>query len=258
MAHWLKDLLIRKVSVVPRGANPEAHILLFKAADDPPPVEAPSGHSTFATPPASKEQSPMTIDRSKLTKEEVEYLDQIEATVAKAAEAPPAPPQEEDILKSLPEAVQKMLDDQRAAIAKAQDRADAAEAAARVEKEARERAEFAKMVDAELAHLPGTAVEKGNALYTVQKAVPADVYTSLLALLKAGNTAMGDAILAEVGDSNAHGTASTAFEQLATLAKQSIAQGVHKTFEQAFDAACVSHVDLWKEYRQENRRSVVG
>lgn len=250
MAHWLKDLIITKVSVVPRGANPEAHILLFKAADDP----TTPGTDEFADPPLSKEHPPMKIDRSKLSKDEIEYLDQLEAAVAKATPAPEA--QEEDVLKALPEAVQKMLDDQRAAITKATERAEAAERAAAVEKEARERAEFAKAAETDIPSLPGTAVEKGNVLYAVKKAVASDVYDAVVTLLKAGNAAVDTNVLVEDGDSNAHGTAGSAFDQLAKIAKESVAKGAHRTFEQAFDAACQANVQLWKEYRQENRRSV--
>lgn len=257
MPHWLTNLLITKVSVVPRGANPEAHILLFKAADASPSDTA-ADISLFATPPSPKEKVTMKIDRTKLTKEEGEYLDQLEAAVAKAAETPAPTPAPEDVLKELPEAVRKMLDEQTAAIAKANERAEAAERAAAVEKEARERADFAKTAETLIGALPGTAAQKGDTLYAVAKAVPADVYTKVVELLKAGNAAVETGTLAEIGDSTASGTGSTAFEKLATLAKEAVAKGQHRTFEQAFDAACQAHVELWKEYRQENRRTVVA
>jgi len=193
----------------------------------------------------------MKIDRSKLSKEEVEYLDQIEAQIAKASEPVPAPVE-------IPEAVQKMLDAQATEIAKANTRAENAEKAAAVEKEARERADFAKTAETDIPHLPGTSVEKGNTLYAVAKAVDAKVFEALMTLLKAGSVAVDANVLIEDGDSNASGTAGTAFDQLAKIAKDAVVSGVHKTFEQAFDAACTGHPALWKEYRTENRRSVVA
>lgn len=259
----LVKLNITKVSLVPRGACPEAHVMLYKSADLGPTSDSlavtsgpPDGVSTtqdvgpLTTPSHTvvpKEDRLMGIDRSKLTKEEVEYLDVLES------KSPPVPDKEEDITKELPDAVKKMLDAQAEQIKKATERAEAAEKAAAVEKEARERAEFAKRADVDIPHIPGTSNEKGDVLYAVSKAVDTKTFDALVSMLKAG-----DAALRASGEESGSDTpvTGTAYEKLTTLAKELVKSGRAKTEPEGFDLALRENPDLYSQYRQEHSRRV--
>jgi len=194
----------------------------------------------------------MQIDRSKLTEEEGAYLDTLEAQVAKAANAPPA---EEDVTKGLPDAVKKILDEQRVEIVKATERAIAAEAAARVEKDARERAEVVKMAETDLSSLLGTAVEKGTLLHGVRNVVTKEQYDALVTMLKAANAASA-AVTVPAGTDDT-GTMTTAYQKMEGLAKDLVSKGTAKTMATAMDLVAQQNPELWKEYRQETRRGSI-
>lgn len=252
----LRKLTVRKVSLVPRGANPEAFVVLYKSAD---PVPAPTvtagptgtseAVSTSSVVPHSKEENKMEskIDRSKLTKEEAEYLDSLEAAVTKSDPEP-------DPVPDIPEAVQKMLDEQKEAIAKAMKEAEEAKAEARVEKEKRERSEFAKQADTEFRYLPGTAVEKGDVLFALSKSLTPDQYAAVTKLLKAGDAAIKQAS-AEVGSADPT-PVSSVVEKIEREAQEMMKSGGEKTLQQAIDRVLRENPDLYNEYRQEvGRRS---
>jgi len=188
----------------------------------------------------------MGIDRTKLTKEELEYLDEMEKKIATVSDDEPL-----DVMKELPDAVKKMLDAQAEQIKKATDRAESAERAAAAEKEARERAQFAKQADLDIPHLPGKSEDKGNVLYAISKAVDSSVFDTLLTMLKAGDAAIRDAG-EEVGEHNP--ASGSAYDRLATIAKELVKSGRATTEAQGFDLALRENPDLVAQYRQENSR----
>lgn len=228
----LKDLTITKVALVPAGANPGAHVVLYKSA----PVEDPD---------PTKKEEPVKKALKDMTHEELlAHAEELEKAAPAAAEPEP----------EIPAAVQKMLDDQAQAIKKANDRAEAAEAAAKVEKEARERTSMASVAKAKIPHLPGTDTERGNVLYDMEKSLSKESYEAALKLLEAGNAAVAKAMEATGFDED--GTeGDSAVEKLDAIAKQLVKDGKAKTYEQAFDQAAQENGELYTQYRAEKRES---
>ncbi len=190
------------------------------------------------------------IDRTKLSKEEVEYLDELEA-LAKEANTEPVEPD------PVPEAIQKMLDAQTAAVKKANDRADALETQVKIEKDAREKVEFTKIAHETLAHLPGTDEEKGTTLQSVNKALPKDVYEKVVTLLKSGEEAMVRVLNSEVGGDDGAVTGS-AFDKIQTIAKELVKAGKAPTLAQAIDQVGQDRPELFQEHLRETRRVVAS
>ena len=226
----LKDLTITKVALVPAGANPGAHVVLYKSAsvDDPDPT---------------KKEEPVKKALKDMTHEEL---------LAHAEELEKAAPAAADPEPEIPAAVQKMLDDQATAIAKANARAEAAEAAAKVEKEARERTGMASVAKTKIPHLPGTDIDKGNVLYDMEKSMSKESYEAAVTLLEAGNAAVAKAL--EVSGFDEEGNeGDSAIEKLDAIAKQLVKDGKAKTYEQAFDKAAEENEELYSQYRAEKR-----
>lgn len=231
----LRDLRVHKVALVPAGANPDAFVVLFKAKDTPP--------QPGAIPP--QEEKPVKKIQDMTQEELVAYATELEKSKAPVEEPKP----------EVPEAVQKMLDAQTEEIKKATARAEAAENAAKVEKEARERAEFVVVAKATIPHLPGQDVAKGHLLYEISKGVAKDTYDALITLLKAGEEATVKA-LNEIGNDEGSITGS-AFEKIETLAKALVKDGKADTLAKAVDLVAQQNPELYQEYRAENRRRVV-
>ena len=193
----------------------------------------------------------VSIDRAKLSPEETDRLDELEA-LAKQHEPEPEPEPE------LPEAVKKELVDQREAIAKqvAENETLRAEIAKRDESIAREA--FIKAQSGVITALPGTADEKGAVLYTLSKSLAKEDYDKVLVLLKAGDAAVAATVAAtaEVGSTQA-AVGTTAMDQIADLAKQKVEKGDAKTIAQAIDIVTRERPDLASAHLRDNRSAVI-
>lgn len=181
MATHLKRLRLDRIDFVDRGANPGAHIALFKR------------HTDNTT---NDEESSMA--EKKMT--EAEQIADLTAKLAKAeadlAAAPKPAEKPEDIEKNLPEPVRALLEKARA---------EAKETGERIAKLEAERDRNQMIAKANEFKGLGAADDLTAILLPVSKAVPKDVYDALLAKMKGWNEiAKTSAIFKEVG-SNAEG-----------------------------------------------------
>ena len=201
MATRLKNLTVDRVDLVDAGANPDAHVVLFKRDGIIP--EAPE--------PAHTEESNVATDVQKNLDEATARVSELEATIAaldemdndtlaalRGIEVVKADPQEE-VLKGLPEDVRKRLEDSEAKIAKM-------EADARVESFTKRAAtDFAKVADhAELGAVLATIAEKApEVLGGVEKVLRAaneriDTSTILKTVGSDGDADASDPVAAKV------------------------------------------------------------
>lgn len=160
-----------------------------------------------------------------------------------AALAPePVAETEDDLLKSVPESVRKMIDDQRAAAAEALEKAATAEAELRKERDARaDEAAIAKAAAWQSLSLDASTV--GPALRRLAD-VDADLAKAIETVLEAVNAQAESAgIFAEIGKAG-RPEGSDAYEALASLAK-SAAEASGTTFEQAFVTVAEQNPDLY-------------
>jgi hypothetical protein len=167
MATRLRKLTFNEVSLVDRGANPGAHVLLFKRDESP--AGNGGGDQTAGSPPAvsiSGAAGDGKTGESTMTDEEVKALQDQLATVQAALA------QEQEKAKAAEAKVEET-----AKLAKAEqtriEKTEAELAALRKShEEAVEKAEtmeFQKRAEADFPYTPGTAVEKGEALRAVHK-----------------------------------------------------------------------------------------
>lgn len=172
------------------------------------------------------------------------------------------PKAEETINKAdLPEPIRKHLESLEAIAKSAQDqakaaneRACAAESIAKAEAGARELVLLEKRAEAELPHLPGTAVEKAKVLKAVEGLEDA-VKATVLSMLKSGNEAMKVATT-EIGksDGGALSVGGTAYAALEGKAAEIAKSNPTMSQYVAFAKACEVNPDLYKQYHEEQVR----
>jgi hypothetical protein len=183
------------------------------------------------------------IDREKLTKEEQDRLTELEAL-----ETPDPTPEPE-----IPEAVQKMLDDTKTAMAKmTEDNKVLAEKLQKAEDD-RQLTNFVAKADKELPMLPGVAADKGKLLQTMAKSLVAADYDAVMVLLKAGEEAMK--IVADgdgTGDDHAL-VGGSAMEKIHTMAKARVEKGESKSLPEAIDAVIQANPELAVQHTKETR-----
>lgn len=201
MASRLRRLQYRKVALVDRGANPEAHISLFKRDD------------TMAKEPTVAEV------QAQLAAAEAER-DTLREQLAKLAPKPKAEP-------DLPEAVRKQVEEAEA-------RARAAEE--RIAKLEDGRAMEQAIQKAHTLKALGAADDLGRVLYEVRKAHPATA-DKLETLFTAWNEQLAkSALFTEIGSGERASTDPEA--RLEALAKKYQGEHAGVTFEQAFTKVC--------------------
>lgn len=149
---------------------------------------------------------------------------------------------EDDLLKSVPESVRKMIDDQRAVAAEAVAKAATAEAELRKERDARaDEVAIAKTAGWQSLALDSTVV--GPALRKLAD-LDADLAKAIETVLEAVNAQAESAgIFTEIGKAG-RPEGSDAYDALASLAK-SAADATGTTFEQAFVAVAEQNPDLY-------------
>jgi hypothetical protein len=156
---------------------------------------------------------------------------------------------EDELMKSVPEAVRKMLDDQKAAVAEALAKAAATEDELRKERATRaDEAAIAKA--AEWTSLTLDANEVGPMLRKMAD-IDAGLAAAVETVLSAANAQAESAgIFAEIGKAG-RPEGSDAYETLEGLAKSALEAGISPTFEQAFVKVAEQNPDLYLRHLTE-------
>lgn len=157
--------------------------------------------------------------------------------------------EDEELLKSVPEAVRKMLDDQKAAVVEALAKAEATESELRKERAARAD-ELAIAKAAAWTSLTLDANEIGPMLRKMAD-IDAELASAVETVLAAANAQAESAgIFAEIGKAG-RPEGSDAYEALSSLAKSAVEAGVSPTFEQAFVKVAEQNPDLYNRHLTE-------
>lgn len=212
--------------------------LLKKSAEKTKIEEAITKFKALTTPVSKQEE---TVPEEKKTTE--------------APAATPTPEVTDDVMKTLPESVRKMIEGQKeqialstAAVEKANATAAEAKAIAKEEKEKREFSEVCKRVDDEFRYLPGTNVEKAKALQAIEKIEDEAVRKTALAIFKAGDKAVETALLSETGRVAKTGSAA---EIINSRAAEIVAKGEAKTIAKATQMVLDRDPALYQRHKDE-------
>lgn len=209
---------------------------------------------------AAKKAEEATETAEAAAKESEERATKAAADLAEATKK--EEPKDDDVLKGLPEDVQKALDARQAksdeAIAKAQDQADAATKAAeaativaKAECEKRERKEFADIAKADLSGLNIEGL--GDQLYDTSKVMEADAFEAHLTTLKAASTQANLAAVLSESGKTAAGTIGGAWDEVEALAKVMVDKNEAPTKEQAIAKVLDKNPELFDRYNAEQR-----
>ena len=179
-----------------------------------------------------------------------ERIAELEAALHANAETEPAVEDVEDeLMKSVPESLRKMFDDQKAAVTEALAKAAATEDELRKERAARaDEAAIAKA--AEWTSLSFDAAEVGPMLRKVADidSALADAIETVLSAANAQAESAG--IFAEIGKAG-RPEGSDAYETLEGLAKSALEAGISPTFEQAFVKVAEQNPELYLRHLTE-------
>lgn len=216
----LSSLKLDRVDLVPKGANPDAHIVLMKSAD-------------------AVETVPSDVEKD--TKEKESAVENTNTPVDKA--------------DTVPAHIQKMLDDQNARIeALAKENADnkakleKAEETAAIEKAARERVEFIEKAKTEIPTLKGTPEDKGALVQKLYAGLDKADADAVMDLLKSGDHALKQ-VMAEKGETGDDDSSDEAIVKIREKADALQAANPRLTKQQAFKKACDENPALFDEYR---------
>jgi uncharacterized small protein (DUF1192 family) len=278
MAHKLKKLTLSKVALVPAGANPHAHITLYKSVG---PVDEPSvvpGTEQATDDEVEKIGRVMSRARMQQLRAAIDALEQmlmeadgqkgaemadedtmtmksleerlasadaevqrLKAALAKAEQSPKD--QEAEFLKGLPEPVRKRWEQD--AVEKAELRV-----ALEVEKAKREQQEYIEKTAA--YRDAGLAPDDWEVLKALDT-LPEEPRARLEQLLKsAGAVARSSGLFRQLGTPHA-GNAGDPAQQIETLAKEKVASGAATTYEIGYTTVLKEHPELYKALRDAER-----
>jgi hypothetical protein len=239
------------------GVDYPAHLhdgwLVMKAAN-------PSDVQTVLESSVSKEDSVSESIENRL-EEALELLTKAEERIAELEEATEevaeetteapaeeAPVEEEDVMKSLPEPVQKAFESLRKQAEEAQAKADEATTVLHKEREAHADAEAIEKARG-WSHLSLDAQEVGPALRRLAQ-IDESLAKSVTEVLESVNAQAESAdIFAEIGRTT--GTSGNAFSQLESMAKSAVSEGKASTVEQALADLAVAEPSLYSQYLNE-------
>lgn len=234
MANRLRNLIITKVALCPKGQNPEADIVFFKSDESGSALEA--GSQVTAPQTLSKEDN--VKDYSKMSLEELK-----KELEARDAATPPETVSKEDFAT-----LQKALDVQAEEIKKANDALAKAQDETRIEKEKREKIEAIEKGKRDFPNLPLTDEEKGSLVQSMTR-MDAAVAATMTKALNAGNAALKDLTTSVGQETGAEDE--TAKDKLKKAAEAIQAADPKLSYSQAYDLACQKNADLYKEARTE-------
>ncbi len=222
----LKNLRLSEVSLVPAGANPSAHVMLYKAEKPEEPKRE------------SKETPGMTVKVNKKEDGTIEVVSVAEdgtETIVETITAPKVEKAEETVSKSDYEAIKKQQEETAKQLAKMQEEATKATFTAKA-------AEYGNI---------GIADDVAPVLIAANKSFTEDEFKALETLLKAANArAESSALLKQL--SKTGGNDPTDFDsKLEALAKAKVDAGTAATIEIAKGQVMRENADLRDEYAKQ-------
>lgn len=263
---------ITHVGFVDVGANQEdgegAFIEIWKRADhteekktmdfDPKDLDEDAQKAFAALQEATKKAEEASETAATATKDAEAKLEKAEADLAEAQKK--EEPEEDDVLKGLPEDVQKVIAAQQekseAAIAKAQSeaeeatkKAEAAGEVAKAEREKRERQEYAEVAKKDMSDL--TTENLGDQLYESRQVMSDEAFESYTTTLKAASEQARLAKVLEETGAAASGTVGGAWDEVEALAKALVAKGDEPTQAQAVTKVLETNPELYDRYKAE-------
>lgn len=254
----LVDINIEETSGVDHPAHLREGWMVMKSADRAAvetvldKIKAAAGHPDELEATMPEENIEVEVEATDELTKANERIAELEAALA--AQTAPAEETEtvdadEDLLKSVPESVRKMLDDQKAIVSEALAKAASTEAALIAERSARAD-ELAIAKAKGWTSLSIDATEVGPALRRLADH-DAALAKSIETILEAANAQAESAgIFAEIGKS-ARPDGGDAYEALASLAKSAVEAGTASTFEQAFVKVAEQNPDLYIRHLSE-------
>lgn len=257
MATKLRKLEITKVDLCKAGADPDAHIEIFKSREHP--ETASDNKETQMAKQVTK------IDLTTATPAEVvDYAKSLEAQVTELTKAGKMPPMEDEeceepakkkapVAKTvIPEEVQKTLNAQQEAIAKtAKENADLREEIAK-ERTSREQAEVLTFVQKSMPKIPGELTALAKAVHEAKTKLTSASYDLIEKALVAGSAAIEKAET-EIGGSG-RPVAKTAYDEIVEKADDLIAKSKTPLSKaEAIAEVAKSDPTLYTKYRSEQK-----
>ena len=224
-ARRLKNLRIRRVDLVERGANQSAHVVLFKSADMDTckkcgqTLKSDEKFCPKCNTPRDEEKTAAKAAEEIQMAENVEQIKKLQDDLKAATDLA-----EEEAKKR--EAVEKSLKEQGETIAVLNKRLDESEAEIKKAQDAAKLAEFKKTVDA-FEHLPVKADVFAPILKKCAEALDEAGYTELMRVLKAADSA-GAGNFVEIGAPGANTNMRSAADELDAKAEELVAKGMKK------------------------------
>lgn len=224
MATRLKALHITKIALVPKGANQEAHVLLYKSApreeeDMPPETVAKVDHDAVVAKLKTAEETIATLT------EQVKKL---------------TPPDPEDLWKGVPDAFRKRFEEQEA-------RAKRAEEAVALEKAEREKVLYIAKAQS-FKYLPINPDDDWEVFKGVAT-LPAPVQERLDTLFKAAEELGRQAGLTRTfGRDGVPTGGDSPLAQLEALGRSYVAKGLVKTEQEGMARAIQERPDLYRAH----------
>jgi hypothetical protein len=253
MATNLRKLKINEVSLVDRGASPDAFVTLWKR-DEPAGIGGDKGDAASASPSAygaaddGKSGDKSMADNAALEAQLAELKAKLEDTEkakadaeAKAAEATEKADKVAKAEASRIEKTEKELADLRKSHEEAVEKAEVME--------------FQKRAEADFPYTPGTAVEKGEALRAVHKMADGPAKDALLKSMKQAEGAFAS-LMREVGKAGKPVTGTAQAELDAEATKLMQAEKLSKA--EAQKRVMHGNEELAKRYRDELEVSLNG
>lgn len=256
--HFLKKLVLDEISLVDKGANPGARVVLAKRADVSEDITKDSVEKKGAKisaarmmkikdmmkmlsdlmyeqegeGPAPKEEMMEKLDVTKMAPEIQAHLAEVEKRGS------------EEVAKIQAEATEK--------IAKAEAATIEALAVAKTEREARIVKEYHEKVSV-FKRLPLNVSKDGNVLREIDERCSPEVATRLMEILKAADAAMVESgiLMTEIG--SIHDEGASASDQLAAVAKRLLSEGKVETYAKGYVQAMAQHSDLAVRAQHEGR-----
>ena len=194
----------------------------------------------------SDEITEVVADPAELAKAN-ERIAELEAALAATGDA--VAPAEDDLMKSVPEPVRKMIAEQQEAVVKA--KAEAIEATEALRKARDEQADKDAIAKAAgWSSLSMDATKVGPALRRLAE-TDGDLAKAVESVLEAANAQAESAgIFAEIGKA-ARPDSGDAYGKITTLAKAKVEAGQAPTFEQAFTSVVGENPDLYTQHLSE-------
>lgn len=216
-------------------------------------IRAEIGHPDTPEDTMSDEQFEVEADTVAELAKANERIAELEAALAQTQQAEvieETVDEEAELLKSVPESVRKMIEDQRVIAAEALAKAAATEEELRKERTQRaDEAAIAKAASWESLNI--NAQEFGPLLRKAAE-VDAELATAIEVALDAVNAQAESAgIFAEIGKAG-RAENGDAYETLSALAKSAVETGLFSTFEQAFVKVAEQNPDLYNRHLEES------